>query len=177
MLKLHLGCFHKKIHGFVNVDIREEVAPEVVDDIFKLEKFENESTDLILAVHVLEHLSRKDSQQALHRWYEVLKPNGEVYIAVPDMEAVFAHYFYHRKLSDLFSALGGSQRHDFDLHLSHFDFETLKLWLENAGFKDIQLYDRWKTSWSFIDDYSASYVPHLDFINGKLMSLNVKAIK
>jgi predicted SAM-dependent methyltransferase len=177
MTKLHLGCFNKKIHGFTNIDIREDVNPDVVDDIFKLEKFKSNSVDLIYACHVLEHLNRKDSQQALCRWNEVLKPDGEVYIAVPNMEAIFAHYFYHRRLSDLFSALGGSQRHDFDYHLSHFDFDTLKLWLENAKFKNVALYDRWKTDWAFVDDYSAAYYPHLNFTNGKLMSLNVKAVK
>ena len=36
-MKLHLGCFHKKIHGFTNVDIREDVEPDLVDDVFKLE--------------------------------------------------------------------------------------------------------------------------------------------
>ena len=53
MNKLHLGCFHKKIYGFTNVDIREDVEPDLVDDVFKLENVENESVDLIYACHVL----------------------------------------------------------------------------------------------------------------------------
>lgn len=176
-MKLHLGCFNKKIHGFTNVDIREDVNPDVVDDIFKLEKFQKNSVDLIYACHVLEHLKRKELLPALTRWYDVLKPNGIVRIAVPDMEAVFAHYFYHRKLSDLYSALGGSQRHDYDYHYSHFDFLTLHQWLMMAGFHDVKRYNRWETEHAYVDDYSAAYVPHLDFINGKLMSLNVEATK
>ena len=46
-MKLNLGCFNKKLPGFVNVDIREDVNPDVVDNCFTLEKFDNDSVDLI----------------------------------------------------------------------------------------------------------------------------------
>ncbi len=177
-IKLHLGCFNKKIHGFVNVDIREDgVNPDVVDDIFKLEKFQNESVDLIYCCHTLEHLKRADIPKALCRWYDVLKPGGTVRIAVPDMEAMFSHYFYWKDLPYLFSALGGSQRHDFDYHLSHFDYDTLAKILESVSFKNVHRYDWRKTEHFFVDDYSQTYWPHMDKEYGKLMSLNVEATK
>ena len=40
-MKLNLGCFNKQLPGFVNVDIREDVKPDVVDSAFTLKKFEN----------------------------------------------------------------------------------------------------------------------------------------
>ena len=92
MNKLHLGCFHKKIHGFTNVDIREDVQPDLVDDVFKLENVENESVDLIYACHVLEHASRQEASEAMKRWFSVLKKGGILRLAVPDLQAVFEHY-------------------------------------------------------------------------------------
>jgi predicted SAM-dependent methyltransferase len=72
-VKLHLGCFQKKIHGYINVDIRSDVKPDVIDDVFTLKKFKNNSVDVIYCCHVLEHASDKEAEQALKRWFELLK--------------------------------------------------------------------------------------------------------
>ena len=92
-MKLHLGCYGKKIEGFVNVDIREEVKPDLVDNVFELKKVENNSAELIYASHVLEHADYIESEAALKRWHQVLKSGGVLRLSVPDMEAHFAHYF------------------------------------------------------------------------------------
>ena len=47
MKKLHLGCGTKRIENFINIDIRKDVNPDLVDDIAKLNTFENSSVDLI----------------------------------------------------------------------------------------------------------------------------------
>jgi predicted SAM-dependent methyltransferase len=163
--------------GFVNVDIREDVDPDVVDDIFTLEKFDNESADLIYACHVLEHVKRVQVLPTLRRWYDVLKTGGKVRIAVPDMEAVFSHYFYWKDLPRIWSSLGGSQRHDYDYHYSHFDFDTLSNLLKITGFKNVERYDWRQTEHWYVDDYSQAYEPHMDKEHGKLISLNVEATK
>lgn len=185
-LQLNLGCFKKKIYGFINVDCRAEVEPDVVDDIRKLDNFKENSTDIILSVHALEHLKRAEIAPTLKRWYDVLKTGGKAYIAVPDMRACFELYFYCRDLKIIYSSLGGSQVEDHfaeDIHLSHFDFDTLKEHMENAGFKDVKLYDHWKTPWAHNDNYSAAYYPcafyppkHAPFQN-KLISLNMEGTK
>ena len=176
-MKLNLGCYNKKMYGFVNVDIREDVQPDLVDDIFKLEKVKNNSVDLIYACHVLEHLDAQESMVALQRWYDILKNGGTVRIAVPNMEKVFAHYFYYRDLKALNSALWGSQRHPYDYHKHGWTFETLKADLDSVGFTDVRLYDWRKTEHSYVDDYSQAYVPHMSKEHGQLMSLNVEATK
>ncbi len=178
-MKLHLGCFNKKIHGYINVDIREDVQPDVVDNIFTLKTFKKNSADVIYASHVLEHLDHRESKLALARWCEVLKPGGTVRIAVPNMEKVFAHYFYYKDLPALYSALWGSQRHPYDYHKHGWTFETLSDDLIEAGFGDdtIRIYDWRKTDHFYVDDYSQAYVPHMDKEHGQLMSLNVEANK
>jgi len=47
----------------------------------------------------------------------------------------------------------------------------------SIGFKDIKRYDWRKTEHFYVDDYSQTYYPHMDKEDGKLMSLNVEAIK
>jgi predicted SAM-dependent methyltransferase len=176
-VKLHLGCYDRKIHGFVNIDIREDVNPDVVDDVFKLKKFEKNSVDLIYACHVLEHADYVDSELAMRRWFEILKPGGRLRLAVPDMEAHFAHYYYHKDLRLLHSTFWGSQKHPYDYHKNGWDYKKLQEDLKNVGFRDIMRYNWRETEHFHIDDYSQTYFPHMDKESGKLMSLNVEAIK
>jgi predicted SAM-dependent methyltransferase len=177
MIKLNLGCFNKKMYGFINVDIREDVNPDVVDDAFKLEKFENNSVDLIYVCHMAEHLDKHQYPLAFKRWYDVLKMGGILRIAVPDLEAVFAHYIYYKDLTAIYSSLFGSQRHDFDYHKWGWTFNTLKQDLWTAGFDEVERYDWRDTEHFYVDDYSQAYWPHMDKEHGKSMSLNVEAIK
>ena len=103
-VKLHLGCSEKKIYDFLNIDIREEVKPDIVDDIFKLEKFGKESVDLIYACHVLEHADFKQAKETLNRWCEILKPGGKLRIAIPDIEKVCAALLFYKDMKYLRSA-------------------------------------------------------------------------
>ena len=177
MTKLHLGCGNKKIHGFINVDARKDIDPDLVDDIFKLNSVPHESVDLIYACHCLEHCSRHMYPEVLSRWYDILKVGGVLRVAVPDIEAIFSSYFYHRDLENLIGHIWGGQKNDYDYHHIGWDFESLKNSLKIAGFKNVYRYDWSKTEHWYIDDYSQAYYPHLDKTNGKLMSLNVEAIK
>jgi len=177
VVKLNLGCYDKKIPNFVNVDIRPETGCDVIDDIFKLEKFEKSSADLIYACHSLEHADYEEAEAALRRWFDVLRPGGTLRLAVPDMEAHFAHYYYHRDLRLLHSTFWGSQRHSYDYHKNGWDFKKLEEDLSAVGFANIRRYDWRETEHFYIDDYSQTYYPHLDKTGGKLMSLNVEATK
>tara|TARA_R110000765_G_scaffold211949_1_gene317013 strand:+ start:170 stop:700 length:531 start_codon:yes stop_codon:yes gene_type:complete len=176
-MKLNLGCYDRKINGFVNVDIREDVKPDVTDNVFELNKFEKNSADLIYACHVLEHADYKESEIAMKRWCDVLKKGGTLRLAVPDMEAHFAHYYYHRDLRLLHSTFWGSQRHEYDYHKNGWDFKKLEEDLKAAGFSVVKKYDWRNTEHFYVDDYSQTYFPHMDKENGKLMSLNVEATK
>jgi hypothetical protein len=114
----------------------------------------------------------------MRRWNEVLKPGGVLRISVPDLEAVFAAYFYHKDLRLLQNFLYGSQKHPYDFHYTGWDFQTMKEDLEAAGFVNVRRYDWQKTPpHNYVDDYSQAYLPHMEKIKGKLMSLNVEANK
>jgi predicted SAM-dependent methyltransferase len=184
-VKLHLGCYQKKIHGFTNVDIRADVEPDVVDDVFKLNTVKSDSVDLIYACHVLEHAEDWEAFKALSRWYNVLKSGGILRLSVPDLEAVFEYYQITKDLKELKSFIYGSQKHPYDFHKTGWDFNSLKKDLEYLGFKNVRRYDWRRTEHFYIDDYSMAYMPHISYksrrpedrISGKLMSLNVEAQK
>ena len=43
MIKLNLGCGDRKMHGFINIDAREEVLPDVVYNVAIIhEKFQDD---------------------------------------------------------------------------------------------------------------------------------------
>lgn len=177
-IKLNLGCGNKKIYAFTNIDIRSDVNPDVIDDCFKLLTFETNSVDLIFTAHMLEHANRKNALLALKRWYELLKKDGEIYIAVPDLEKVFEHYIFYKDLRYLQGFLYGGQKYDdYDYHYTGYDEKTLKEDLLSVGFKSAERYDWKETEWSYIDSYEQAYFPHLRKNDGVLMSLNMKAIK
>ena len=68
-------------------------------------------------------------------------------------------------------AIGG-QKNEEDLHGMLFDFNTLSGGLRSVGFSSIDRYN-WKDFEPFsnegYDDFSAAYLPHLDFENGRAL--------
>jgi ubiquinone/menaquinone biosynthesis C-methylase UbiE len=177
MVKLHLGCGLKKIEGYVNVDIRPEVNPDVIDNIHELSNISNNSVDEIYACHVLEHFGRHEYIGVLQRWYEVLKEGGVLKISVPDFEKVNEYYNETKDLTKLIGFLYGGQTYKENYHYYAWDFNSLKNDLISLKFKDVTRFDWRKTDHSNVDDFSQSYLPHMDKENGKLMSLNIQVIK
>lgn len=182
-MKLNLGCGNKKIYGFTNIDGRAEVNPDIVCDVSNISKKFKE-VELIYASHVLEHFPFKANKfytttcyDLLADWHKSLKKGGVLRLAIPDFEAVCKYYIYTSDLKIIKSFLHGGQKYDFDFHLSSWDFDTIKSTLEQSGFKNVKKYDWRLTEHSHIDDYSQSYLPHMDKLNGKLMSLNIEAEK
>lgn len=176
-IKLHLGCAEKHIDGFINIDVRDLPGVDIIDNIITLNKFENESADLIYSSHVLEHTGRREYMSVLKRWFDVLKPGGILRIAVPDLESVFEHYHEHGDLEVLRGFLYGGQTYAENYHYCGWDYNTLEKDLKKIGFTIVKPYDWRTTEHSHIDDFSQCYLPHMDKESGKLMSLNIEAIK
>lgn len=177
-MKINLGCGNVKFKGFVNVDIRKDVEPDIIDDVRSLTSFDSNSADLIYSCHVLEHFGRHEYKIVLKRWYDVLKPGGILKLSVPDLEKVFNLYCEKKySLKQLTGFLYGGQNYKENFHYIGFDFLTLKSDLESLGFAEVKTWD-WKNSeHSSYDDFSQAYLPHMDKENGVLMSLNIQAKK
>ncbi len=189
MIKLNLGCYNKKLPGFINIDVREECNPDLVDNAFTLEKVKDDSADLIYCCHMLEHLSYEEGKQALKVWYKKLKKGGKLRLAVPDLEKACALYLLTKDKERVKSMFWGSQRHQFDFHKNGWSENELFEELMDAGFDEVKhWYWQYEEPHNYCDDYSQSYFPdmakqyqmsngkELDF-GGVLISLNMEGTK
>ena len=197
-MKLHIGCGEKFLPGYKHIDARKFPHVDYVTERpDKLEMFEDNSVDEIYACHLLEHMPRSvirnasvkggvknitggrgiTESSALREWYRVLKVGGILRIAVPDFEAVVEEYLSDKNLDKLQSFMHGGHKYEQDYHYQTYDFKRLSDLLNRAGFSDVQRYDWHEFLPPDYDDYSRSYLPHMDFENGRLMSLNVIAKK
>jgi hypothetical protein len=93
-IRLNLGSDRQQISGFLSVDFRPEVSPDVVADIKDLSMFEDDSVEEIYASHVLEHLTWEEGLEALKEWMRVLKPAGMLTVVVPDIVQIY-HMMKH----------------------------------------------------------------------------------
>ncbi len=79
--KLMLG-YSEKIDGWVTFDINP--GADYIGNIKNLSLFKSNSIEVVYASHVLEHINCNEAQDALKEIYRILKPGGEVFLAVPN---------------------------------------------------------------------------------------------
>jgi hypothetical protein len=98
-------------------------------------------------------------------------------LSVPDFEKVNEYYNETKDLSKLIGFLYGGQTYKENFHYYTWDFNSLQKDLKSINFSVVNRFDWTETDHSDTDDFSQAYLPHMDKKNGKLMSLNVEAIK
>lgn len=185
MRRLHIGCgkcYLPPSQGWVNVDLFSNVKADTYADMTAL-PFEKESFSLIYASHVLEHQHRHMIVATLSHWRSLLIEGGVLRIAVPDFKSICSWYNEARErsdpkaLDDLMGLLYGGQDNHLNRHTVTFDSITLERDLIASGFKSVHEWFWQTTDHTQFDDYSQSYLPHLNKKSGKLMSLNLEAVK
>ncbi len=170
-MRLHLGCGRLKLRNFINVDIDSPVA-DIKLNITDLSIINSQCVDEIYICHVLEHFKRAELLDVFLSWNRVLKCDGILRISVPDFEKVVRVYMKDKNLCNLIGFLNGGQKNIYDIHYVNFDYAILTGLLGACGFSNFKIYNPHE----FLgdqDDYSKAYLPHMDSVNGELMSLNV----
>lgn len=177
--KLNLGCgrcYLPSDEGWINVDYFSNTKADAYHDVANL-PYSKESFSLVYCSHLIEHLHRFAIVAVLNHWKSLLEPGGILRLAVPNFEAICEHYIEHRDLKVLMGLLYGGQTMDKNNHNITFDRKYLTELLTQAGFVNVEPWDWRNTEHSAFDDYSRAVLPHMDFENGKLMSLNLQASK
>ena len=181
MIKINMGCGWRNFgKEWIHIDGGDYDHLDY-HDITKL-NFEDNSVDLIYASHVLEYFDQREVTMLLKEWKRVLKPNGELRIAVPDFESMTN--LYHRgviQLKDILGPLYGRMpMGDITIyHKTTYDYNSLETLLNNLGFSHVKKYD-WKQYDIHVnhDDHSQAYLnPRGDKVNGTLISLNITCNK
>jgi predicted SAM-dependent methyltransferase len=169
-LRLHLGGELVR-PGWTIVNAQPAPGVDVVASITDLSMFADSSAAAIYASHVYEHLSNREVAVALLEAHRVLAPDGEIMIAVPDLE-VLTTMLAHPALSradrwHVQRMIYGGQIDPFDFHKTGFTFDLLAAALEDAGFRNVQRVQDFNL---FTDTSRAAFA-------GIPISLNVRAKK
>ena len=169
-MKLHIGGKEKK-EGWKILNIQKLEGVDFLGDISDLSQFENNSIEEVYASHVIEHVPQKKVNETLKGVYRILSENGKFYISVPDMD-VLCKIFIDPKATpkvkfNTMRMMFGGQLDEFDFHYFGWNFEFMRDFLTNAGFKRIEKVK----SFSLFKDTS-DYAPY-----GEPISLNVIAHK
>jgi len=181
-LRIHLGCGSRQLPGYVHVDLADYPHIDHRRSISDLSCFDGQSADLIYASHCLEYFDRQEVGEVLHEWRRVLKPEGILRLAVPDLRALAEIY---RETGDISKVLGplygrwSTPGMDHPVyHKTVYDFTSLCEVLTANGFVQCRTWD-WRRIFvgelAGFDDYSQAYHPHMDKDHGTLVSLNVEA--
>jgi predicted SAM-dependent methyltransferase len=183
LLKVHLGCWHRFIPGFVYVDLCDLPHIDHKSGIDVLPFFEDDSASLIYCSHALEYFNRDQARLVLAEWRRVLAPGGVLRLAVPDFQALIKVY---QQTGELFRVLGplygmmsiqtehGPTTH---YHKTTYDQASLSSMLKDCGFVALQRWDWRQTEHAAVDDHSQAYFPHMQKDTGILVSLNLQAQK
>jgi ubiquinone/menaquinone biosynthesis C-methylase UbiE len=182
-IKLHLGCWHRVIPDFVNVDLCDMPHIDHKSGIDRLPFIANCSAELIYCSHALEYFNRDEAKAALKEWHRVLARGGLLRLAVPDFPALIQVYQQTGELNRVLGPLYGK----FDIktsaglrtlyHKTTYDESSLGALLLECGLIEPHRWDWRSTEHAHIDDHSQAYFPHMQKDTGILISLNLQAYK
>lgn len=137
--KLEIGSGNKPSEGYLHFDIRQMEGTDIVGDARKL-PFKNEEFEEVFSRFFLEHLRRADAKKSLKEMYRVLKKGGKLEIIVPNIEYFFKLFLGEtgQKKEWALNKIYGFEKYPEDHHYFGYDFQILKLFLEEAGFVKIK---------------------------------------
>jgi predicted SAM-dependent methyltransferase len=109
MKLLNLGCGNRYHHDWINIDYFSNDSCVISHNLMNGIPFPENSVDVVYHSHVLEHFSRKDGEKFISECFRVLKNNGIIRIAVPDLEQIAREY-----LKNLELAINGDKNAEFN---------------------------------------------------------------
>lgn len=102
---IHVGCGGVYFPGWVNIDLNSEKA-DLKCDIRDQLPYEENTVDFIYSEHVIEHFNIEDGLRLLADFYRILKHNGAVRIATPDLDYIVFRYCFFWKKQDWIKKYG-----------------------------------------------------------------------
>ena len=140
-IKLHLCCGDKKLPGFLGVDIREEVDPDIVASVDDLNMIDDGLAEEIYFCHGFEHIPVASAEMCLHELRRVLKPGGCLRLALPDFEALSRLYVAgFARMEEIRPAIHGGQDYVHNTHYASWDIKSLATLLQRCGFSNTTRY-------------------------------------
>ncbi len=151
--RLNIGCGRYPHPDYLNLDINPEVQDFVRGLGFPFRlclahrlPFDDASADAIYASHLLEHFGSPIAEggwmptvhQLLDEWHRVLRPGGDLYVAVPDLETIAARILTEpKRREDWIAVLFGCSKREGDLHCWAYTRDSLGDLLRRHGFEPV----------------------------------------
>lgn len=136
-MKLNLGCGEDHRDGWKNIDIRDDVDPDVVADISDL-PYQDNSIDTILAQDVLEHF--EEPVPVLKEWRRLLTDDGTLIIRVPDWNVLGDRdYWEGEPIRQIEKDVYGGHKNPFDQHHTLWTKELMFERLRDAGYTTMNI--------------------------------------
>jgi SAM-dependent methyltransferase len=107
-------------------------------DLTRAFPFVDDSVDFVFSSHFLEHLTRAQCVHVLGEARRVLKPDGVIRVAVPDLERAVGLYRAGEARQMLDEAFFRPEQGRLAQHRYMYDFTLLAAALEEAGFADVR---------------------------------------
>lgn len=85
-MKLNLGCGFRKLDGYLNIDIRDDVCADVVYDISTGLPYPDDSVDEVRAFDLLEHIRPDKVVFVMNEIWRVLRPGGTLEHLTPSTD-------------------------------------------------------------------------------------------
>lgn len=131
-IRLNIGAGDTVIPGFTAIDRKFDTEAYPLN-------YPDNSVEEIRCVHMLEHLSFGEVIEALKEWHRVLKPGGVLRISVPDVHKCVS---LHESDPHWRFYIMGGQTDANDFHKSAWDERTLRHYLNEFGFENVE---RWSS--------------------------------
>lgn len=151
-ISLNIGAGKIQLPGFINLDIKDGVDARSLP-------YADNSVDEVYASHVLEHVPYVDTIATVREWARVLKPNGTMYISVPDIERIKDEWNAHTR-DYLKKVIVGGHTDGDDVHHAVFDEQTLKKVMYAAGIGNLE-----------------QFTPFVQDTSRNVISLNIRGTK
>ena len=147
---INIGCGTVRFEDCINMDIAQNplVDLDVVGSVLAI-PFGKEVFKGVIFSHVLEHLFKREHAKALYEIRRVLKPEGTVYIEVPDFTLATQYFLENRKgrRDYWYMCVYGREDYESDVHKSGITEQYLTDLLFDCGFT--------KLKWADIDKEEA----------------------
>lgn len=127
-MKLNLASGQRPYKNWTNIDLIEQGYPvDIIADAKDLHMIDDESVDIIVAHHLLEHIAIHDLNEYIIEWRRVLKPGGVLSIHVPNLRKINKAWLEGKIDTYIHNVntYGAYQGHVADLHKWGYDQQEL----------------------------------------------------
>jgi SAM-dependent methyltransferase len=144
--RLNWGCGTQPESGWLNSDVKDAPGIDISADILAGLPLDDDSLDYIVSIHALPELGYPELPVALCELRRILKPDGVLRLALPDLERAMCAYRdgdagYFLVPDDHVRSLGGklvAQLTWYGYSRSMFTFDFIEELLYGAGFRRVE---------------------------------------